>query len=298
MIANPGNRQILVRTPDGRLYSNALGFSIAAPPTPNYSYIGMFETTRRVGVAMVQDKNNRDILNVQRGDLLSGRFRVTSISEKELVLMDANLKIKHTLAMTEGDKSSSPMSRPTPTWPQKMTEPPRPPQYISRALRLVQSSRLISPGRGRLRLVTPWLRSLPDDGVDLVCHGCSASIHQQAVRERGRKPPWRQVADAIRGYYLFVVFKRVVKVIKRYLLDRSSCSKVCPSRWFKRTDKFFVPARRVIHLPLMVNGVLWPRSQTLIDFEEAVMLYAQNDTATSTPANAESHSYRRGEPVF
>ena len=123
MIANPGSRQILVRTPDGRLYSNALGFSIAAPPTPNYSYIGMFETTRRVGVAMVQDKNNHDILNVQRGDLLSGRFRVTSISEKELVLMDANLKIKHTLAMTEGDKSSSPMSRPTPTVASEDDEP-------------------------------------------------------------------------------------------------------------------------------------------------------------------------------
>jgi len=123
MIANPGNRQISVRTPDGRLYSGVLSFSVAAPPTPNYSYIGMFETTRRVGVAMVQDKSSRDIINVQRGDLLSGRFRVSSISEKELVLLDANLKIKHTLAMTEGDKSSSPMARPTPAVASEDDEP-------------------------------------------------------------------------------------------------------------------------------------------------------------------------------
>jgi hypothetical protein len=123
MIANPGTRQVSVRTPDGRLYSNPLNLSVANPPTPNYSYIGMYETTRRVGVAIVQDKSNKDILNVQRGDLLSGRFRVTSISEKELVLVDANLKIKHSLAMTEGDKSSSPLARPTPSVASEDDEP-------------------------------------------------------------------------------------------------------------------------------------------------------------------------------
>ena len=37
--------------------------------------------------ALVQDKNNKNILNVYRGDVLSGRFRVTSISDKELVLI-------------------------------------------------------------------------------------------------------------------------------------------------------------------------------------------------------------------
>jgi hypothetical protein len=123
MIANPGNRQISVRTPDGRLYSNSVGLGVANPPTPNYSYIGIIENIHRVGTALVQDKSNREILNVQRGDLLSGRFRVTSISEKELVLIDANLKIKHTLAMTEGDKSSSPTSRPTPTVAAEDDEP-------------------------------------------------------------------------------------------------------------------------------------------------------------------------------
>ncbi|HKE60691.1 MAG TPA: TIG domain-containing protein [Pyrinomonadaceae bacterium] len=124
MIANPGNRQVLVRTPDGRLYSNTLPFNIQAPPIPNYTFIGMFETVPRVGVAMVQDKGGtRDILSVQRGDLLGGRFRVTSISEKELVLTDANLKIKHTLPMTEGDKSSNPMSRPTPAVASEDDEP-------------------------------------------------------------------------------------------------------------------------------------------------------------------------------
>jgi hypothetical protein len=116
VIASPGARQVMVRTPDNRLYSGQLTLSVAAPPLPNYTYVGIISPTIRVGdTALVQDKNNKSILSVQRGDLLSGRFRVTSISDKELVLMDATLKIKHTLAMTEGDKSAgSPLSRPTP----------------------------------------------------------------------------------------------------------------------------------------------------------------------------------------
>jgi hypothetical protein len=114
-IASPGARQIQVKTPDGRIYSNNLALSVAPPPTPNYSYVGIYETMSRVGTALLQDKNNKDILSVQRGDLLAGRFRVTSISEKEVVFMDANLKIKHTLQMTEGERlPGAPVGRPTP----------------------------------------------------------------------------------------------------------------------------------------------------------------------------------------
>jgi hypothetical protein len=61
---------------------------------------------------------------VQRGDLLGGRFRVTSISEKELVVMDATLKITHKLTMSEGDKSlGSPLARPTPRVDSEDDEP-------------------------------------------------------------------------------------------------------------------------------------------------------------------------------
>jgi len=115
-IGAPGQRQIAVRTPDNRLYSNQVTLSVAAAPVPNYTYVGIISPITRVGdTALVQDKANKSIIGVQRGDLLSNRFRVTSVSDKELVLMDATLKIQHKLAMTEGDKSlSSPLSRPTP----------------------------------------------------------------------------------------------------------------------------------------------------------------------------------------
>jgi hypothetical protein len=123
-ITAPGARQVVVRTPDNRLYSNQLAITVAAPPTPNYSYIGIISPQNRVtDTALVQDRNNKTIVSVYRGDVLGGRFRVTSISEKELVVVDTSLKIKHILPMTEGDKGSSPLSRPTPRVDSEDDEP-------------------------------------------------------------------------------------------------------------------------------------------------------------------------------
>jgi len=115
MIANPGAHSVMVKSRDGRLYSTTLALNVSAPPTPNYSYIGIIGTRRYIDTAILQDKNNREILNAQRGDVLAGRFRLTSISEKELVLIDEQLKIKHTLAFsTDRDRAIGPQSRPTP----------------------------------------------------------------------------------------------------------------------------------------------------------------------------------------
>jgi hypothetical protein len=117
VIANPGQRQVDVRSPDGRLYSNTgFGFSVTPPPSPNYSYIGLIGTKNYTrDIALLQDKSNKELLNVQRGDVLSGRFRVTSISEKEIVLTDTSLKVKHPLAMvTESERGLGPLARPTP----------------------------------------------------------------------------------------------------------------------------------------------------------------------------------------
>jgi len=115
VIAAPGSRQVVVRTPDSRLYSNPMQINVADPPKPNYVYVGIIGRPNRVDdVALVQERNARNIINVLRGDILSGRFRVTSISEKELVLTDTTLKIKHTIAMSEGEKGTVSITRPTP----------------------------------------------------------------------------------------------------------------------------------------------------------------------------------------
>jgi len=116
MIATAGQRQVNAKTSDGKLYSTSATLIVTAPPKPNYTYIGIIGKTRHIGdTALLQEKASKEILNVQRGDVLGGRFRVTSISERELVLVDTNLMIKHTLPLTnEGEKGAFPQGRPTP----------------------------------------------------------------------------------------------------------------------------------------------------------------------------------------
>jgi hypothetical protein len=123
VIANPGNRTVMLRSADGKLYSNTASLNVAAPPTPNYSYIGIIGTPKFVDTAILQDKSSKETLNVQRGDLLGGRFRVTSISEKEVVVVDNNLKVKHTLAMTSQGDRGNPLQRPTPRVDSEDDEP-------------------------------------------------------------------------------------------------------------------------------------------------------------------------------
>jgi hypothetical protein len=123
VIAIAGDRTVMVRSTDDKLYSNTLSLSVTAPPTPNYSYIGIIGTTKHIDTAILLDKASKETLNVQRGDLLGGRFRVTSISDKELVVVDSTLKVKHTLAMTiQGDRGN-PLQRPTPRVESEDDEP-------------------------------------------------------------------------------------------------------------------------------------------------------------------------------
>lgn len=123
VIATPGGRQVMLRSPDGTLYSNTATLNVAAPPIPNYTYIGIIGTVQRIDTAILQDRGSKDTLNVQRGDVLGGRFRVTSISEKELVLVDTNLKIKHTLPLTNQGDKGNPMQRPMPRVESEDDEP-------------------------------------------------------------------------------------------------------------------------------------------------------------------------------
>ena len=108
MVSNPGVRQIMARTSDGRLYSNSVALNVSQPPVPNFTYVGLIGKPRFNDIAVLQDKSSKDLNNVQRGDQVGGRFRVVSISEKEVVLIDATLKIRHTLPFTQDPNSGAP----------------------------------------------------------------------------------------------------------------------------------------------------------------------------------------------
>ena len=100
-----------MRSNDGQLYSNSITLTVTPPPVPNYTYIGIIGKPRFNDTAVLQDKSSKDLVNVQRGDLLGGKFRVSSISEREVVVIDTTLKIRHTISFTV-DSATSPQFRP------------------------------------------------------------------------------------------------------------------------------------------------------------------------------------------
>lgn len=113
MIANDGARQIKVSTPDSVLYSNTLALTVMLPPVPDYLYIGIIGKPHYNDTAVLKDKGNpKELLNVQRGDVIGGRFKVTSISEREIVLTDNNLRIRHTLPFVEEKSGQATGTRP------------------------------------------------------------------------------------------------------------------------------------------------------------------------------------------
>lgn len=111
LIANPGPRQVIVRNNDGQLYTLPFTLNVQPPPVPNYNYIGIIGKPRFNDTAVLQEKGSKELVNAQRGDVIGGRFRVSSISEREVVLIDTTLKIKHTIAFS-ADSASGPQFRP------------------------------------------------------------------------------------------------------------------------------------------------------------------------------------------
>jgi hypothetical protein len=99
LISFEGGRDVMVRSRDGQLFSNTATLNVMPAPVPNYTYIGVLTRPGSNDTAILKEKNGKDLLNVQRGDVLGGRFRVTSISVREVTLTDTNLNIKHKLAL-------------------------------------------------------------------------------------------------------------------------------------------------------------------------------------------------------
>ena len=112
LISNPGVRSVMARSNDGQIYSNTITLNVTPPPLPNYNYVGLIGKPHFNDTAVLQDKNNKDLQNVQRGDVVGVRFRVVSISEKEVKLIDISLKITHTIAFSSDPNSPGPYRPP------------------------------------------------------------------------------------------------------------------------------------------------------------------------------------------
>jgi hypothetical protein len=123
LINAPGARQIVVRTPDNSLFSNETALNVSAPPTPQFTFVGILGGPHYNDKAILKNQSN-ELVTVQRGDLVAGRFKVTSISTRSVEFTDAQLQIKHTLPYVENRAGGA--SNPGGMQP-RIQQPPKPP---------------------------------------------------------------------------------------------------------------------------------------------------------------------------
>ncbi|HVF45168.1 MAG TPA: hypothetical protein VM936_19235 [Pyrinomonadaceae bacterium] len=95
LITSQGQRNVEVRTPDGKLYSDKLTLNVMQPPAPTYTYVGLLKRAR-ANTAVLKDSRG-ELYSVREGDIVEGRFRVAEISERGVEVVDKDLNIKHTM---------------------------------------------------------------------------------------------------------------------------------------------------------------------------------------------------------
>lgn len=118
MIASAGGKQVIVSTLDGEKFSEARMLNVQAPPTPQqtYEYVGMISRKySNNDTAYFMEKTKLSTPGAtptgkRLNDLLGGRFRLISISEKETLFEDVNLGFKHKMAILRTPPTGGPSS--------------------------------------------------------------------------------------------------------------------------------------------------------------------------------------------
>lgn len=101
LIAQEGQKQVIVQTPDGKLYSNQVMINVQPPPKPGYTYIGMIARKRyNNDTAYFTEQGKDKPFGARLNDVLGGRFRLVDISAAEVVFEDTGLGFKHRLAIS------------------------------------------------------------------------------------------------------------------------------------------------------------------------------------------------------
>lgn len=131
LISFEGGRDVMVRSRDGQLFSNTATLNVMPAPVPNYIYVGVLNRQGSNDTAIMKEKNGKELQNVQRGEILGGRFRVTSISVQEVTLTDTSIGIKHKLPLAgnssnQGGVGGQPRYQPPPAPPPSDDDEPEP----------------------------------------------------------------------------------------------------------------------------------------------------------------------------
>ena len=113
LIAQEGPRQIIVQTPDGKLISNQLMWTVAAPPRPGFQYIGMIARKRyNNDTAYFTENGKPNPFGARLNDVVGGRFRLVDISAAEVVFEDVSLGFRHRVSISKTTTSGAGTGQP------------------------------------------------------------------------------------------------------------------------------------------------------------------------------------------
>ena len=166
LIARSGPGNVLVNTPDGKLYTYGLTFNVIQPPRPDFDYIGLIARQHyNNDTAYFQNKGriNDEPFTARLNDVVKGRFKVVSISAEEVEFVDVRLGFHHKLELLRPDESTSgsssgiPFDNPSDS-DNISPNPPGIPQGIPRA----PTVRTINPTRRNINKAIEELKKKQD----------------------------------------------------------------------------------------------------------------------------------------
>lgn len=123
LITTEGSRQVIIQSPDGKLYSNQVMLQVQAPPRPGLKYVGMIGRKRyNNDTAYFIEGSKPTPFGARLNDVVGGRFRLISITPQQVIFEDVSLGFKHplTIERSAGGAGSSPVapgSRGNPSFP-------------------------------------------------------------------------------------------------------------------------------------------------------------------------------------
>ncbi|MEJ7711571.1 MAG: hypothetical protein WKF84_17325 [Pyrinomonadaceae bacterium] len=126
VISTEGARRVIVKTPDGGLYSNVLDLSVNAPPKAPYTYIALIGGPRYNDVAVLKEQPSNALTNVTRGQVIGNQWRITSISERAVELTHVTIRVKQVLRFESDQKSSGQPANTLGSSPQPQQQQPSP----------------------------------------------------------------------------------------------------------------------------------------------------------------------------
>lgn len=113
LIAQEGPRQVIVQTPDGKLYSNQMIIGVQAPPRPTVQFIGMIGRKRyNNDTAYFLENGKTQTFGARLNDVVGGRFRLVDISASQVVFEDVNLGFKHRVLISKATTTASTGTQP------------------------------------------------------------------------------------------------------------------------------------------------------------------------------------------